>query len=206
VTFEGNLSNVSFAGTDISRVDFGVDVIWGGKDGHTIRDDRDLNNGGGPRLKQAITAYRNLRENREFRLMYSSAGRFFVREMELQRNFEEKGGITKKRRAARRIFSLSFAYMCLSGYGEKPKRLLIYAGILLAGGICLFYPAGQCSPVPWGCPTLIGLEAASRSLLDAMFGTNVTEPKQLLVRLPALFLTGMAFISLRRIYERRFRH
>ncbi|CAI9830772.1 hypothetical protein IBTHAUMO2_1090002 [Nitrosopumilaceae archaeon] len=39
-----------------------------------------------------------------------------------------------------------------------------------------------------------------------MFGTNVTEPGQLLVRLPALFLTGMAFILLRLIYGRRFGH
>ncbi len=206
VTFEDDLSNVSFAGTDISRVDFGVNVKWGGEDGHTIYDERHLLSGTGPGLKQTVATYRGLRENREFRLMYSAAGMFFVKEMELLRNFEERGGAAQRRSAFRRRASLRFAYKCISDYGEKPGRLLIYAGILLAGGMWIFYPEDQCAPGPWCCPTWGGLEGAFGGLLKAIFDTGVTDLKQLPVRLPALFLTGMAFISLRRIYERRFRH
>lgn len=207
VTFEGDLSNVSFAGTDISRVDFGVDVIWGGKDGYTIRDETDLHDGKGPGLKLAVSTYRNLRENRELRLMYSAAGKFFVKEMELQRKFKDDGGTTRKRGRFKSRASLRCAYMCLSNYGESPRRLLPYAAVLLFLGMCAFYPKAPCAT--WDvleCLTLDGVKSAFGGLREALFGTDVTGTYHLLIRLPALFLLGMGFISLRRIYERRFRH
>jgi uncharacterized protein YjbI with pentapeptide repeats len=60
-----NLSNVSFANTDISRVRFGVDVVWG--DGSKIRDERELeyqliinNVAEGIRLRDILSVYRSI--------------------------------------------------------------------------------------------------------------------------------------------------
>lgn len=207
VIFDGNLSNISFAGTDITKVGFGVNVIWGGEDKHTIRDEKYLRKGKKIDLNQTISTYRNLRENRESRLMYSTAGKFFVKEMELQRNFENKDGEIKRRGHLRRRVSISCIYLCLSKYGESPKRLLPYAAFVLLVGMGIFYPEDQwappdsCFPITWD-----GAERAFEGILKAIFGTNITSPEELVVRVPVLFLIGMGFISLRRIYERRFIH
>src|ERR1043165_4273869 len=40
-------------------------------------------------LESIMAVYRNLRENYEFRLKYDEAGEFFIREMELKRNYRE---------------------------------------------------------------------------------------------------------------------
>jgi hypothetical protein len=40
-------------------------------------------------LDDILALYRDLRENYEFRMKYDEAGKFFKREMELRRNYEE---------------------------------------------------------------------------------------------------------------------
>lgn len=42
----------------------------------------------GPSLEGVLSVYRNLRENYEYRLRYNESGQFFIKEMELQRTFE----------------------------------------------------------------------------------------------------------------------
>jgi len=91
VVFTGNLSNVSFSNSDISRVIFSEDVIWGGKDGFTVLDERNAREMPGvASLGTLLAIYRNLRENYEFRLRYDEAGQFFIKEMNLKREFREK--------------------------------------------------------------------------------------------------------------------
>jgi hypothetical protein len=47
-------------------------------------------------LGSVKTIYRNLRENYEYRLRYDEAGKFFIREMELTRNYRVDGDTIKK--------------------------------------------------------------------------------------------------------------
>ena len=61
--------------TDITRVRFGEDVVWGDK--FKIREEREIENQlktenvvTGFQLKDVLAVYRNLRENYEFRMRY----------------------------------------------------------------------------------------------------------------------------------------
>jgi uncharacterized protein YjbI with pentapeptide repeats len=100
VKFDDNeLSNVSFADTDISKIRLGDKVEWGGKDRFTIVEERWLEHKAKKTkdvkeepeqdvsLELVLSVYRNLRENYEFRLRYDDAGKFFIKEMELKRKY-----------------------------------------------------------------------------------------------------------------------
>jgi uncharacterized protein YjbI with pentapeptide repeats len=74
-----NLSEVSLVNTDITRVRFGEDVVWG--DNFKIREEREIENqlktnniARDVQLGDVLAVYRNLRENYEFRLRYDEAG------------------------------------------------------------------------------------------------------------------------------------
>jgi hypothetical protein len=47
----------------------------------------------GMKLSRVLAIYRNLRENYEYRMRYDEAGKFFIREMELKRNYREVSSI-----------------------------------------------------------------------------------------------------------------
>jgi uncharacterized protein YjbI with pentapeptide repeats len=92
-----NLSNVSFMFSDITRIKFD-NVKWGKeRNEFKIYDERLLEQeleGTNEHdfefsLDDILAVYRNLRENYEFRMKYDEAGSFFIREMELRRNYEE---------------------------------------------------------------------------------------------------------------------
>jgi hypothetical protein len=83
VTFDvddnNNLSNVSFADSDITRIRFGDKIRWGGEDGFTIIEEEWLKDEAEAKeewvikcedvsLELVLSVYRNLRENYEFRL------------------------------------------------------------------------------------------------------------------------------------------
>ncbi len=108
VKFDDNdLSNVSFADSDITRIRFGNGITWGGEDGFATIEEEWLklkalkNNDVKGRedvqevqredvsLELVLSVYRNLRENYEFRLRYDDAGKFFLKEMELKRKYRE---------------------------------------------------------------------------------------------------------------------
>jgi hypothetical protein len=100
VIFNGDLSNISFAGSDITRIRFGDKIRWR-KDGYTIieeewlkeqtkrKQNKDMEEIERPSLELVSSVYRNLRENYEFRLRYDDAGKFFIKEMELKRKYRE---------------------------------------------------------------------------------------------------------------------
>jgi uncharacterized protein YjbI with pentapeptide repeats len=83
-----NLSNVSFANTDITRVFFPTYVKWGDEDSFQVFAERQMEKqlAKGKKIDQSeldniFSIYRNLRENYEYRLRYEEAGKFFVKEI-----------------------------------------------------------------------------------------------------------------------------
>jgi hypothetical protein len=155
VTFDdSDLPKVSFADSDVTRIRFGDGIRWGGEDGFTIIEEEWLKNkaegkkGNYPQditLELVLSVYRNLRENYEFRLRYDDAGRFFIKEMELKRNYRHvssKYEFTLHRKlrlkwdtsplpevgqlignnGLRKHFSLTGLYYHLSRYGESISR------------------------------------------------------------------------------------
>ncbi|MGD9672120.1 MAG: hypothetical protein AB7U98_01420 [Candidatus Nitrosocosmicus sp.] len=94
-----DLSTVSFLNTDITKVLFGPNVIFGRKNKFLTFDERNLEKGlhnegiqkryGNINLGSLLALYRNLRENFEYNLRYDEAGKFFIREMEVKRKFSE---------------------------------------------------------------------------------------------------------------------
>ena len=89
IKFNGNLSNVSFLDSDVSRVRFGSNTTWGGKDKFTIINEKESRKHPEKADLHAVLAiYRSLRENYEYRLRYDEAGEFFVKEMNLKREYE----------------------------------------------------------------------------------------------------------------------
>ena len=132
-----NLSKVSFADTDITRIRFGDKIAWGDKkDDFSIIEEEWLQQKSAGKkpsidvsLELALSVFRNLRENYEFRLRYDAAGKLFIKEMELKRNFrevptkEEKDALMiKKNNWVRRHFSLNGLYYHFSRYGESISR------------------------------------------------------------------------------------
>jgi hypothetical protein len=142
--------------TDITRVRFGEDTVWGEK--FKIREESDIENRlklqqerkteekeNQPRTKNAainiqladiLAVYRNLRENYEFRLRYGEAGEFFIREMEINRLYRQetksgKSQISRNNRIIRNL-SLTGLYYHLSRYGQSFSRPTIFGiGIVL---------------------------------------------------------------------------
>ena len=95
-------------------------------------------------LGSVMAVYRNLRENYEFRLRYDEAGEFFIREMELKRNYRQ---VRPKNYASvvvnpngwfRRNLSLTGLYYHLSRYGEDLLRPTLI-GIAIVFGSTLFW-------------------------------------------------------------------
>jgi len=139
---ENDLSNVSFADTDITRIRLGDGIRWGGDDKFTLIEEKWLENKTKDMkveptedvtLELVLSVYRNLRENYEFRLRYDDAGKFFIKEMELKRKYREI--ITenlvenKKNGWFRRNVSLTGLYYHPSRYGESISRPTLIGAI-----------------------------------------------------------------------------
>jgi len=135
---EIDLANVSFANTDISRLNFGDKVRFGGNDKNTIIEEVHLLRQSqdstieGPKvnLKTVLSVYRNLRENYEFRLRYDEAGVFFVKEMELKRIYKEINSdnpfqVVKRNWIRRNVLSVLSIYKIVSNYGESYLRPIL---------------------------------------------------------------------------------
>lgn len=155
-----DLTHVSFVNTDISRVKFGENVMWGEK--FKILEEREIetmlaNNDIVQSIQRGnvLAVYRNLRENYEFRLRYDEAGEFFIREMEMKRKYKEVS-FRKKEESPKdgnnvenkndqqtiveirrnhwivRNFSLTGLYYHLSRYGQSFSRPALFGvGIVL---------------------------------------------------------------------------
>jgi uncharacterized protein YjbI with pentapeptide repeats len=107
VIFQTNdLSNISLINTDVTRVVFSESAKFGiGSQRFKTYDERMLEDVVNKKLKdnniklgELLALYRNLRENYEYRLRYEEAGQFFVREMELKRNYKEVEEVDNKKK------------------------------------------------------------------------------------------------------------
>lgn len=137
---DNNLSNVSFTTSDITRVRFGPRVRWGGKDYFRVIEEEWLrkNQPGTDKsehvtLDLVLSVYRNLRESYEYQLRYDEAGKFFIKEMELKRNYRRaKSGFESKRNCwFRRNLSLIGIYHFVSDYGESIKRPSLIGALMV---------------------------------------------------------------------------
>ena len=236
ITFlKDNLSEVSFVNTDITRVRFGEDVVWGDK--FKIREEREIENQLKTRnvardiqLGDVLAVYRNLRENYEFRMRYDEAGEFFIREMEVKRHYrqEPKNGQSQIRRNNRVIRNLSLIglYYHLSKYGQSFSRPTIFGiGIILFSTLLWLTqpnPAADFSIRDMTIPQIItipemdnktnieiALERGLTNFLPSLsFGTelNVGLLDVAFKIVGGAVTFGLIIIALRRKFERKFRH
>lgn len=202
-----DLTNTSFVNTDISRVNFGERVRWGSENTFQIYDERLLiKHPESVSLGAVLSTYRNLRENYEFRLKYDEAGAFFIREMELKRNYKNTKSMTGSKQKSRiqRYFSLLSFYFYLAKYGEDVKRPIIWSFVVLVSA-GLYY---------WFIPNHLITEthkiAKSAQILENVLGSffqiESSDLSHYLIRILSIPIFGTLFISLRRKFERRFRH
>ena len=207
--------------TDITRIKFDGDTTWGGNDGYTVFDARELkDNPSKSNLTLVLAVYRNLRENYEFQLMYEEAGQFFIKEMELKRIYyqDRNNNNTTKVKNWKRYFSVTNCYNILCSYGESFKRVSAWSIALFVSALLYFFIVSDISEL-----------AQNKSLRNADYVTEVTKnlfPRfeislertlgsffhiegrlaDYVVRVASLPILGTMFIVLRRRFERRFRH
>ncbi len=222
VIFNGNLSNVSFIGTDISRIKFSGKIIWGNNDLYSILDARELiNDPQNSNLSSVLAVYRNLRENYEFYLMYEEAGQFFVKEMELKRIYFEDSndGYQTKIKKWRRYFSITNCYNVLSSYGESFKRVSLWSIGLFSLALFYFFICPDIIALNKSQPLgaidytekllndpLYRLEISLERTFGSLFQITTGGLTEYIVRIVSLPILGTMFIVLRRRFERRFRH
>ena len=230
-----DLSEVSFINTDITRVRFGEDVVWGDK--FKIREEREIENQLKTKsvaidiqLGDVLAVYRNLRENYEFRMRYDEAGEFFIREMEMNRLYREetKNGETqiKRNNWVTRNLSLTGLYYHLSKYGQSFSRPVLFGiGIVIFSTFLWLTqpnPATDFSIHNMTIPHIVTIP-----ILDNKTNIEIAFERGLTNFLPSLsFGTelnvglldvafkivggavtfGLIIIALRRKFERKFRH
>jgi hypothetical protein len=227
------LSNISFVNTDITKVKFSEDAIWGTpKDPFKIQSERILEKSireqdgkgykkdtnlviagieninlamaGIENLNELLTMYRNLRENYEFRMKYDEAGQFFVREMEVKRKYRQgKSGILKNN-WVRRNFSLTGIYHVLSNYGEDYRIPILW---LLSLSVLITISSVYLKSGPLTGDSLTRLGQSAQITISDLLQMN-SNPGFLdyIMRIISIPILGLVFISLRRKFERKFRH
>lgn len=231
IKFNGNLSMVSFLDTDIKKIIFGNNSTWKVQDldsklnstrkntDFKIYDEKKLeeSNEITINLESVKNVYRDLRDNFDQNLQYDTAGEFFVREMELNRKYEEKQQanrfITKKKFLFKRvIFSFYWWYNLIAQYGQSYYRPIYFALPILVVGMCVLLNESLSEGTTVGInllydgslqTTLIRSLSAFIPLIS--FNHNVTSTDYVL-RLLLLPISISFFIALKRKMERKLRH
>ena len=209
VRFGIALSNVSLLNTDVTRIRFSADAVWNNDgDPYAILDEREMAKGRqGPLPSEVLAVYRNLRECHEYWLMYREAGRFYVKEMDLQRCYRTGAGDGRaKRGRAGRYVSLTNGYNVLCRYGESLGRASAWvAGVFAASTAYYFSVTDPGTPgMPDGYPSR--LAASLERTLAAFFHVGKGGMDDYLVRIASLPTLGSMFIVLKRRLERKLRH
>jgi uncharacterized protein YjbI with pentapeptide repeats len=159
-------------------------------------------------LESVKAIYRNLRENCEYWLRYDEASQFFIREMELKRNYREHNVFwIKETDRLRKNLSLTGLYYYLSKYGESLKRPTIMAIIIVF--VSTMYWLTQSDSLSKLSLSIEGLaplgESFERSIL-AFFQLRSEAWQDYLVRILGGLSLGLMAITLRRKFERKLRH
>jgi hypothetical protein len=195
-----DLSKVSFADSDITRIRFGEEISWRGKDGKDeftiieeewLKEQAEGEQKGENKqvsLEDVLSVYRNLRENYEFRLRYDDAGKFFIKEMELKRKYRElklKGDnspipnikyVYIQNGWLRRNFSLNGLYYHFSRYGESIWRPTAI-GVITVGLSTLLWLT-QSNPTLE--PSFLAFNQSSSNISNFTGTANFTNPYHLL--------------------------
>ena len=233
IRFDGNVSNVSFLDTDLKEITFGSRITWSpraaGRSGSgraaTRRvgrsiwnkkwrmydektaerktHDRTLN------IENLKNVYRDMRDNFDRRLAYGVSGGLFVREMEVERKYENDGkGRVRKKHLVRRILTWHAAYNALSEYGQSLGRPILFLAAVFAAGMSLLWcPAG----IPLATEIHCGadLEDSAIRVLTSMvpvpFSASHTAP-EIALKIASLPASATFLIALRRRFEKSRRH
>lgn len=227
--FNGNISNISFMNTDVKSIHFGNYISWNFDDdsvnnimkksyNYKICEERQLENNSHSydNLESIQNICRDLRDNFDHNLQYEKSGKFFIREMELHRNYEDhvKNNKTfiRKKKLLYRYISLSFVYYALAKYGQSyiiPSIIIctiIFIGILLLSSTCLIE-----------LDSILNVMSCNNDIKNAITRTISIIPPFYLpkdslglydygMRIVLLPLFGLLFISLKRRFERKLRH
>lgn len=206
-----DMSNTSLAGADLSGVKFTDRTKWDGDRHNRIYDVHLFYSNPTPDgFVAALGVLRTLRDNHEYHLMYRTAGRFFVQEMDMKRNYFLRGNTVSRHFLTSRIFSLTGLYFWICGYGESFKR--VGTCVTLLFGAALGYFALQCELQPVPDPVYASLsvwEKVSMHLkrtLAAFFPLGGGDLPDYVVRITSIPLLGTLFIVIRRRFERKLRH
>lgn len=227
IKFNSNLSNVSFLETDITRIRFGNKVQWNNYPNvktkrmqsknylYKIADERILENHADSELdlESVMDVYRNLRDNYEYQSRYDISGEFFVREMELKRNYKTQhtDGIfrTKKKGGIAPYLSILWVYNILAQYGQSYYRPIIFAVPILFISI-LFFWTGKFSHIELIVNNPKGFNEAVIRSISAFFPFYTFDKNQslsdLLLRVILLPISGTFFLAVKRRLERQLRH
>ena len=206
--FNTDLTQVSFLRTNLSRVWFGSDTVWDHASDQIPYDVREFKaNPGDRRLADVLSVLRDLRDNYEYRLEYEGAGKLFVQEMEIRRQYEDTDGSTKLRPICWRLFSLTGLYRHLCMYGESFRR----PALLVLSVFCvsvLFFSVDE-TYADMGTCQLADSDRLSYALTRTLSGLlqwGCHALPDYLLRALSIPILGMMFVVLRRRFERRFRH
>ena len=217
ITMPVQMHDVSLIGTDVERIRFGADTMWETEDGQPMLDVRGIKDGERKSLAESVYVCRNLRENADYRLVYSDGGRFFRWEMDLHRNYRDDGGVVRKKNWLARNLSLRGIYRHISNYGDNIYKVVAMWPVLSASAFAYFLLAPDAEVLDrvrslggcwYGDPCGIHPvpEAVLHKVFNVMGQANQSEPMGHVFRALTLLVIGMSYISTRRRLERRLRH
>jgi hypothetical protein len=166
------------------------------------------------RLGSIKSIYRNLRENYEYRLRYDEAGKFFIKEMELKRNYREVRTRTSyeivKNDWVRRNLSLTGLYNLFSKYGESWVRPVVLSTLTLVAATMYRLINTFDFQLSFNTETLWFMkDIFEKTLIDFLPfipNSDQTKPPDYFIKSIGVLSFGLLLIALRRRFERKFRH
>jgi len=225
------LGRVSFINCNIERVNF-RNVIWKERSGRYVVFDEELlaikanqklreeleqrgleeeveeiSRSPAITLDNVLSVYRGLRENYDYNLKYIESGRFFISEMEIRRLYREVGAEVVYNNWFRRNFSITNFYKLLCFYGENHIWPIVWALIVVltstALRLLLLYLEFGSLDILYNINTILKTFEDSVRAFFQMGGVTGIDLAERLLSIPIL---GVLMLSLRRKFERRFRH
>jgi hypothetical protein len=159
-------------------------------------------------LSDLKAIYRNLRENYEFRLRYDEAGEFFIREMELKRNYRQitQDSAIIRNSWLRRNLSVTGFYRLLN-YGESWVGPAILSGLILGISTLILLMQYTHSPaVTYKYVSSIGYAFQNSTTAFLQLKNEHLFLSDYIIKALGIVSLGLFALPLRRKFERKFRH
>ena len=236
IRFDGNVSNVSFLDTDLKEITFGSRITWSprvagragfGRAGRAsprrggysiwnskwrVYDEKTIEgNSWDPAInvENLKGVYRDLRDNFDRRLAYNVSGGFFVREMEVERKYEnDKNGSIKRKHILKRALTWHTAYNALSEYGQSVVRPPLYLAAVFGAGLSLQWCPAE-TPLVQGVSCGAGFVDSALGVLMAMVPIPFSAsdpPVELALKVASLPASATFLLALRRRFAKSRRH